>query len=81
MKGEEKWPRPNVVTARLRTRWARLCDGCGVTIIAEAEHLEHRHLLLHSSLFECMTCALKNGRPDVAEPDVPEAPLVWDGIA
>ena len=69
-----------VVTYRARTRRARLCDGCLTVIMAEAEHLEHRHELLRSTLFECMTCALRNGRPDVAEPDVPEVPLVWDGL-
>ena len=72
---------PDVLTVRVRVPWFRICDGCKVVIMALAEHLEHEHRGLGSSLFECMTCALKNGRPEVAEPDVPEVPLVWDGIA
>lgn len=77
-----RWhPGGAVLTWLFEVAWERTCDGCGQAIPAGAPHLHHRNIDTHKSLSECKGCAVRNGRPEFAEPDVPEVPLVWDGVA
>lgn len=68
------------------------CAGCGKSIPPGADHFEHELYRTTARpngsssefldlLHECIACAARNGRPGVAEPETPEQPLQWDGVA
>jgi hypothetical protein len=81
-------PRLKTYSTRTTCHSTHTCAGCNQPIPPGVEHLDHElwHQLPGGSLFEdivfeCLPCAARNGRPGIAEPDVPEQPLIPDGIA
>jgi len=80
---------PTTHTYRTTSHGVHWCEGCDQKIPPETVHLEHELWRtagafspeLLDVLHECLTCAVRNGRPGFAEPDVPEQPLDLGGIA
>lgn len=80
---------PTTRTYRTTSHAVHWCKGCDQKISPETVHLEHELWRLAGAfspelldvLHECLTCGARNGRPGLAEPDVPEQPLHLWGIA
>lgn len=55
------------------------CERCAQAAATNVPPGYHGHIV--EVLNECLTCAERNGRPDVAEPEAAEQTLDLEGIA